>query len=298
MNQDKLVSVVVATYNTSQFISEALDSVLEQQDYANLEIIVVDDGSTDETSLVIKRYLKDTRIKYILQEHGGQAKAKNKGIKEAKGYYIAFLDADDKWTRDKLKKQIPCFNISSKIGVVYPNFSLLSEDGKILGPVEREYYSGNITGKLLINNFVTGMASIVKKECFDKVGVFDESLPMGIDYDLWLRISAYYEFYFLDEITYLYRQWPGQMSHNHRGRYENAIKIMKNFLNNHPALVDNKTINEAWAHTYVGKGDVIFSKEKLKKEAFLNYMTALKYKKIYIPAWKSLVKLLINRYTA
>ena len=204
------------------------------------------------------------------------------------------MDADDKWTHDKLSNQIACFEKSEKIGVVFTNIAHINERGEFLPTPAREFYSGNLTSKLIIENVITGMSSIVKRECFDKVGIFDEQLPMGIDYDLWLRISVYYEFYFLDKITYLYRQWTGQMSHNHRGRYENGIRIMKKFLKNNPDLLDADTINEAWAHTYVGRGNAIFEKERKGWEAFIHYTRALEYKLNYLPAWKSILKLMIS----
>jgi len=292
MTSDKLVSVVIATYNMGQYLPFAVRSVLEQT-YTHLEVHVVDDGSTDNTKDVMKQFSNESRVHYYYQKNSGQAKAKNKGILESKGDYIAFLDADDMWTPDKLQKQLPCFDASKKVGVVYTNFAYTNEKGVILHTPERKYYSGKITGRLLIENFVNGMTSIVRRECFETVGLFDESFPMGIDYDLWLRISTKYTFLFLDEITYLYRLWQGQMSKNYAKRYECAIKIMNKFLEENPDFVNKKTVNEAWAHTYTGRGNCWVNFEKNKPKAFKDYLTALKYKPFYMPAWKSIVKLLI-----
>ncbi len=293
MQNDSLVSVVIASYNNGQFLEEGVESILNQQ-YKNFEIIIVDDGSTDNTKEIVIKYEIEPKVRYFYQENQGQAKAKNKGIIESNGDYIAFLDADDKWTQDKLSSQLPCFNKSENIGVVFTNLNHINEYGDVIEIPKREFFSGNLTSKLLVDNVVTGMSSIVKKECFDKVGIFDEQLPMGIDYDLWLRISTVYEFYFLDKVTYLYRQWSGQMSHNKRGRYENGIRIMKKFLENNPGLVEEKVVNEAWAHTYVGSGNAIFQKENKRIEALNEYRKALSYKLRYIPAWKSIIKLILN----
>lgn len=293
MKAANLVSVVIATYNRSKYLPVAIRSVL-QQTYSNFEIHVVDDGSTDDTPIVMRQFATNHAIRYHRQNNGGQAKAKNVGIKEAKGDYVAFLDADDMWVSDKLEKQLPCFENSPNVGVVYTNVQCIDEEGHLLPTPSRAHYTGRITGPLLIDNFVTGMASIVRKECFEEVGVFDESLPMGIDYDLWLRISVKYEFAYLNHVTYLYRQWPGQMSHNHSKRYECAVAIMSHFLEKNPGLVERRIVNRAWAHTYVGRGESLITMDNSAYEAFKYYLKALKVCPAYVPAWKQIVKLLLR----
>lgn len=292
MDGKKIVSVVVASYNMGKYLPMAVQTVLAQT-YPHLEVNVVDDGSTDNTREVMRQFDGDPRVRYHCQENGGQAKAKNKGILEAKGNFIAFLDADDLWTPDKLEKQLPLFDASEKIGVVYTNFLCVDEKGSPLPTPKRSHYTGRISSRLLVDNFVTGMSSMVRKECFDKVGLFDESLPMGIDYDLWLRISTKYEFEYLDDVTYLYRQWPGQMSHNQSKRHDCAVKIMTRFLEENPGLIDQQTINEAWAHTYVGRGNGLKVFEKKRWQALKYYLYAVKAYPGYLPAWKAIIKLVI-----
>lgn len=291
-----LVSVVIATYNNGNFLPLAVKSVLDQT-YPHLEINVVDDGSIDNTSRIMEQFKNEERVKYFRQTNQGQAKAKNKGIKEACGEYVAFLDGDDLWSPTKLEVQLPCFNHSAKIGVVYTNVTHIDEEGTVLGSPDRKHYSGNISGKLLVDNFVTGMASIVRKGCFETVGLFDESLPMGIDYDLWLRISAHYDFFFLDKVTYFYRQWDGQMSHNYKKRMECAIHIMTKFLEQNPGLVNAGMVNKAWAHTYVSKGKGIAQFENNKKLAAYDFLHALQFKPFYFPAWKQLATLFFPNVT-
>ena len=294
MDSKKLVSVIIACYNMGHFLPLAIQSVLDQS-YQDFEILVVDDGSTDNTCEAMKQFEGNPKIRFFHQTNQGQASAKNKGIREARGNFIAFLDADDLWTPNKLEIQLPCFDISRSVGVVYTNVARIDENGTIIQTPKMGFYSGKISGRLLVDNFVTGMASIVRRECFDTVGLFDETYPMGIDYDLWLRISAHYEFFYLDKVTYLYRQWSGQMSHNYKKRLECAIKIMNKFLERHPDLVDKATVNEAWGHTYVAKGSCIARFEKNKIGAFREYIRALQYTPTYIPAWKGIAKLLIRR---
>lgn len=292
---DGLVSVVLASYNMGKFIAKAIDSVL-QQTYGKLELIIVDDGSTDKTSEIVKKFLSDKRIIFIQQNNQGQPQAKNRAIREARGDFIAFLDADDMWSYDKLEKQLPCFNISNAIGVIYTNMALVDENDRVIFIPQVELPSGKITHKLFIDNFVRGMTCVVKRECFDHFGIFDENIPMGIDYDLWLRISTKYEFYYLNEVTYYYRSWSGQMSHNYRKRYECGIQIMKKFLDNYPDFLEKSVIKEGWAHTYVGRGLTIAEKENDRKSAFKDIWKALKIKPDYIPAWKALIKIILKIY--
>jgi len=293
MNRKK-VSVVVASYNMGKYLALAIRSVLAQT-YPVYEINVVDDGSTDDTREIMEQFRDEPRVRYHFQPNQGQAVAKNRGIKESCGDYIAFCDADDMWTPDKLEKQLPYFDQDKSIGVVHTNFILMAEDGKMLHTPARTYFSGWISGQLLIDNCVNGMASIVRRECFDTVGMFDESLPMGIDYDLWLRISAHYQFLFIDVVTYLYRQWEGQMSHRHTKRYECAVKIMNKFLDSHPKLIDDSTVREAWAHTYVGRGQNLVYIDKKKVQGLQLFLKALRQKPSYVPAWKEIVKLSLLR---
>ena len=290
---NKLVSVVVANYNMGKYLPMAVDSILNQT-YKNVEVHVVDDGSTDDSKEVMQRYADVRNVFYHYQENQGQAKAKNKGIHSANGDFIAFLDADDTWSHDKLEKQLPVFETDSEIGVVYTNYKLTDKQGELMDTPSRHYYTGYISNQLFIDNFVTGMTSVIRRGCLDKVGIFDEELPMGIDYDLWLRLSAYYKFMFLDEVTYFYRQWEGQMSHKHRKRFKCAVKIMSKFEYQHQDKLDKNVANEAWAHLLVSQAYKHFIIENDRQGALKYFLQALKRKPGYMPAWKGLIKLLIN----
>ena len=290
MNTNKLVSIIIATYNAGHYLPQAVQSAINQT-YANIEIHIVDDGSTDNSCEAMKIFLHDKRVNYHYQNNSGQAKAKNRGIRESRGDFIAFIDADDVWLPDKLEKQLPCFEKSSDIGVVYTKLAIIDNDGKELFVPQINHASGKITENLLIENVVTGMTSVVRKECFEKVGLFDENLPMAIDYDLWLRISLKYDFYYLDDVTYKYRLWQGQMSHNWRRRFECGKYIMERFIVANQNILNANIINEAWAHTYVSLGACYANIEKDKVKAFMSYLTALKYKYLYSLAWKHIIKL-------
>lgn len=287
-----LVSVVIATYNMAGFLPLALRSALAQT-YRNTEVLIIDDGSTDATADAVAPFLADARVRYLTQENAGQAVAKNRGIRESTGDYVAFLDADDLWAPEKLEAQMPLFAASRAVGVVCSAFSYIDENGDPLPRVPGKLHRGRVSGPLLISNFVGFGTSVVRRECFERLGTFNESLGMGIDYDLWLRLSTRYEFDYVERPLLNYREWPGQMSRNWNTRYLNGIEIMKNFLRDFPDAVDERTASEAWAHTYTGFGYSM--RGSGRREALSLYLRALRFKPDYVPAWKGIAATLLGR---
>lgn len=196
------VSVIIPTYNRAHLVGRAIQSVLNQT-YQDFEIIVIDDGSTDNTEDIIREFQKtDKRIKYIKHEKnkGGSA-ARNTGIKAARGEYIAFQDSDDEWLPEKLEKQMRVFeNAHPEVGVVYTGFLRIENDKENYIPsswvIKKE---GNIHNELLKGNFVTTQSIVARKECFEKAGIFDESLPRLQDWELVIRLSKCYNFKCIDE---------------------------------------------------------------------------------------------------
>ncbi len=185
------VSVIIPTYNSAEYITEALDSVFAQT-YKNYEVIVIDDGSTDNTKDVLKPYM--SRIKYIYKENGGVSSARNVGIKNAEGEYIAFLDSDDIWLPEKLERQIERFNSEPDLGLVYSNCIRFSENGiEQSSRKVKKYLEGDIFAKILEGYVLPTSTVIAKKLCFDEVGYFDERFSVSEDYDMWLRISRFFK---------------------------------------------------------------------------------------------------------
>lgn len=294
MTEQPLVSVVIATYNMGQYLPLAIDSVLAQT-WSNLELIVIDDGSEDDTSEQMKRYERDSRVRYVLTVNQGQPRAKNRGLLESRGDFIAFCDADDLWQPRKLEIQMPYFT-DSKVGVVYSEVSYVDEKGH---PVDKEIpyerHSGKVTENLVIKNFVPFGTAVIRRECVEKSGNFDETLPMGIDWDLWLRYSMSWNFQYAPDATYIYRIWPGQMSKNYRGRYKNAFLILDKFIQNHPKAVSKSLMAKAWADMYISRGMSLAKSERIYIEPIKDVLTGLRYDWSYFPAWKSLAKLILRR---
>jgi glycosyltransferase involved in cell wall biosynthesis len=288
----KKVSVVMAAYNPGHFIEPAIESLL-QQTYENIEVIIINDGSTDDTAERVQPYLSDSRVRYFEQENAGQTIAKNIGIKKAMGELIGFLDADDIFALNKLELQVPAFDIDPKIGVVYSNTAAINEHGQLIAPRANSFkcYSGDITAQLFFRNFLPFSAAVVRKEALDRLGLFDEKIAMGIDWELWLRLSMEYHFYHIDESLLYYRRWEGQMSHKWKKRYEWAEYIMNQFLERYPDALTDKTIDAAWADTYTNRGDLYLLNDKNKTAALEDYRRALSHQWHFVPAWKSIIKM-------
>ena len=194
------VSVIIPSYNREHLVGRAIKSVLDQT-YQDFELIVIDDASTDNTEEVVKSF-NDERIKYLKHdENKGGAAARNTGIKVARGEYIAFQDSDDEWLPVKLEKQMKVFEAASpEVGVVYTGFWRIESNKKIYIPSEKvARKEGNIHAELLRGNFVDTPTAVVKKDCFAKVGIFDERLPRRQDWELFIRISKCFYFKCIDE---------------------------------------------------------------------------------------------------
>lgn len=293
MKEFPLVSVVTASYNMGKYVGLAVESVLAQN-YPAIEVIVIDDGSTDDTPEVLSKYREDSRVKLIRQENAGQTVAKNRGVQVAQGEYIAFCDADNLWLPNKLSRQIKFFNDQNDIAVVYGDISLIDADGNPLPTTQAKRYSGKITGRLLVDNFVTFNTALVSRRVLEDVGGFDESLRMGIDYDLWLRISVNHRFHYLAEPLVLYRIWGGQMSNKQEERFINCFKLLDNFLKKYPESVTPDEVRRGWAHTYVSRGQWRAS-QKEYLFALKDYAKAFSLRPNDLRLWKSFVKLLLGR---
>lgn len=290
-----LVSVVIATYNMGQYISQAIDSVLLQT-WQNIEVIIVDDGSSDSTPDVMKNYSQDSRVIYIRNENQGQPKAKNCGIKQARGEFIAFCDADDFWEVNKLEVQMPLF-ANPKVGIVYSDISNIDEKNqRYQRPANEVRHSGQVTEQLLLENFVPFGTAVIRSACVTKCGMFDEQFRMGIDWDLWLRYSLDWEFSYTPERTYVYRVWSGQMSNNYRGRYDHAAKILNHFIKQHGQKLKTDSFATAIADIHINRGNAIARAEGKFYEPLQEILCGLRLSPGYWHGWKSLIKLMIRKH--
>ncbi len=206
------VSVVIPAYNSVQYLVEAVESVLAQT-WQDFEILVIDDGSTDETEQVMRRY--QVPVRYIRQQNGGVAVARNRGIAESRGRYIAFLDADDTWLTHKLERQIEAIRQPLRHRACYSAFTIVDANLNPLG-ISRSQRVGTALEDLLTRGNVIGSICTVlcERSLFESVGGFDPALSQCADWDIWVRLAAQTEFLYLDEPLVTYRQHETNMSRN------------------------------------------------------------------------------------
>lgn len=231
------VSVVIPTFNYRAYIGQAVDSVLRQR-WSNVEIIIIDDGSDDDTAQVLAHYLADNRIHYHKQTRSGPSAARNRGVTLTSGEYIAFLDADDFWPdRDMLARAVNFLAQHPGTGWLFGDAEPFDGRGVCDAPylLKGGFYSASgdtpepfaITPDLLCNNdrfFIPMGAVLVRKHCFDRIGLFDPALHMFEDTDLWLRLRQF-PCAFLPRVMLARRLHAGNISHR-RWAYLDDLKAL------------------------------------------------------------------------
>ncbi len=209
------ISVIIPSFNRTELIGRALDSVSAQSCQAD-EIIVIDDGSSDDTVLRIRQQYPDVNL--IIQQNRGVSAARNTGIQQARGNWICLLDSDDSWQPDKLEKQLQALTHQPGYRLCHTNETWFRH-GKLLRQKKKhEKKGGHIFQDCLPLCVISPSSVMLEKRLFDEVGLFDESLPACEDYDMWLRICHRYPVLFIDEpLTNKFGGHRDQLSQQHWG---------------------------------------------------------------------------------
>lgn len=285
VNNIPKISVIIPTYNRVHLIRKAVQSVLDQS-YQDFEIIVVDDCSTDNTEEAIREFQeKDERIRYIRhKKNKGAAAARNTGIRAAKGEYIAFQDSDDEWLPEKIEKQMKIIkNSLPEVGVVYTDMWRIKEGKKRyfsspkIMPEDKIVYKQALDYR--VSNIGIGTA-LIRKECFDKVGIFDKKFPKLEDLELFIRLSKYYYFYHIEEPLVKYFYTDKSISSDLKGLIVARKLILKKYFK------DIKKDNKILANHYLGIGAALCINDKIEKgesyfiKAFNIYPNIKKDKKL------------------
>lgn len=271
-----LFSVIIPIFNRKNFFNMCIDSVL-QQTYSNFEIIIIDDGSSDHTISIMSEYA-GKGLNYIRIDHRGVSGARNEGIKNSTGKYIAFLDSDDRWKKEKLSKtadfidKYPEINIFHTDEIWFKNGEVLNQKKKHKRP------SGYVYHKCLPLCCIGMSTSVVKKTVFDEIGLFDEKLPACEDYDMWLRACYKYEVKLVPEpLTIKYGGRDDQLS-NQPGLDKYRIyaldKMLKSGVLNEKQYI--KTANEIIKKCKIYSSGAI--KRGKDKEALKYFQIIEKYK--------------------
>lgn len=267
---DPLVSVIVPAYNAEESIVETLDSAIAQT-YRPIEIIVVDDGSTDKTAIVVKRYQwakmgagKKLKIVYICQKNSGPSAARNRGIKVSSGEYIAFLDADDIWMDYKLKKQIDLFRKDTEIDVVFSDvmitrlkgsgikeFAMFKENKFDRSFFGHDYIVINPLLKLLKTNFMLTPAVTVKRTCFRDDLLFNEKRRHVEDWELWLNMALCYKFGYVNDICVHVKDVGDGLSADKLQMRMSVINVIETFINEKKDQIAKLEIGNKFLSTYL-----------------------------------------------
>lgn len=276
------ISVVVPAYNAMTYLPETLENVL-QQTWQDFEVIVVNDGSSDETPQWVAQ-LTDPRVKLISQENQGLSGARNTGITHAQGEYVAFLDADDLWEPSKLQKQLQVVEKNPNIGLVYTWVVLIDSQGRKTGRTFQDQAQGQVWTTLIQENIVRcGSVALVRRECFETCGLFDKNLRSFVeDWDMWLRIASKYQFAVVPEGLVYYRQHANSASRNWESmEISYKIVIEKAFASAPPELQYMK--NQSYARSNLSLA------WKPLQSAIKDHHTAIKFRKIAIGYYPQLL---------
>lgn len=217
-----LISIIIPCFNCSTFIIEAISSVIDQN-YTSIEIIIIDDGSVDGSAEIADQY--GSPVKVIRQKNQGPAAARNRGIRESKGEFIAFLDGDDVWLPNKLADQVRFLQENQDVDIIYGDFKRWPANNNGKYPPPGQFISNNedssfdpdlsgwIYHKLLLDSSICIITALIRRTLYDKLGGFDEGLRTGEDYDFWLRASRITQAHKLRRAVALYRTNPSSTTH-------------------------------------------------------------------------------------
>lgn len=297
-----LISIVIPTYNREHLIIEAIETCVLQT-YRPLEIVVVDDGSTDRTVAFVQNWNKgaspkEVILKIVQQENKGGNAARNNGIKNSSGEYIAFLDSDDLWNKTKLKKQYDLIIQNSAIGGVYCGLRQIEVgSGKVLTDEKRTYTEGNILSQLLIKDVTAPTSTyIIRKKIFNEVGYFDECLQARQDWDMWIRIAEKYEIRAVKENLMDLRHHEGPRTASNPLKEINAYKKIRQKYHHLFIKQPKKVQKEAKANFYKRLGRVYFHHNISKRLALSFYIKSILLFPKDFDNWAALIGFFLPRF--
>jgi len=272
---DPTVSIVIPTHNRAKYIGETIESVFAQT-FSNYEIIVVDDRSTDNTPDIIQSLSGKRDIRYFSQPCGNAPAARNYGLKQARGEYIAFLDSDDLFVPEKLEKQVDVLEKNPTVALVHTGYEKFNDDGENLGYRDTSKITGNYYHQMLLDwsVLIATPCVLVRKEVLDEVGDFDVDMRAAEDLDLWRRIALRYEIRAIPELLCRVRVHPGSLS---TGKAEAAASFER-FL--HKAFLDDVSLSanfrrRAFAKLYSNLGHNILAEGSAEEMSLVRKYSAL-----------------------
>jgi glycosyltransferase involved in cell wall biosynthesis len=267
-----MISVIIPTYNSGVFIGEAIQSVLRQT-CTDYDIIVIDDGSTDNTRGIIENNFPQVRYFYI--QNQGAASARNYGIRRARGEFIAFLDADDLWLPEKLEKQLKVFNADQEVMLVFTEHRVFDTTGfrnQLFFKKER-LMKGDIVKNIFLYSHVALPTVMVRRQVFQEIGYFEENLIVAEDDNLWMRIALKFRIHLLDEVLVHVRLTENSLSRTAINLFDEGLKNIGLIENTYPDLRKHlgranirrkkSVIYNFYGYFFFSKGDYAMAKRYL-----------------------------------
>lgn len=295
------ITAIIPTFNSERYICDTVESVLTQT-YPVHEVIVVDDGSTDATEQVLAKYAG--RIRYIRQKNAGPPVARNTGLTHATGDWIALLDSDDLWVRTKTERQMDYLTAHPACGLVYTDMKTFDDTGIIEESVKVSRNltlpSGRIFPQVFAETLFQTSAVLIRKSCLDTVGGFDETLRMGDDYELFLRLARHFELGYVDEPLVLYRQHPTQGTRTWGKQLQQGVPweflVLKKIVDLYPQIFEELgggKVRQRLSKPYVALAYACFAERDhknarhLMREALRQWPTNLGYLRYYAMSFLS-----------
>jgi len=267
------VSIIMPVLNGERFIGEAIQSIVDQT-YKNCQLVVVDDGCTDGTRKRVESFMDRLEIRYVRHETPrGIAPSMNDGVRNATGDLISFLDHDDGWMPNFLETQAAYLEAHPDVGMVHSDFQTTDVNGNVIEASVAACRgghrpSGNVFPQLFMDSFIVGNSVLIRRECFTKLGMFDESLRWG-DYHMWMRIARNYRVDYVDQVLTKYRQHPTQSTRSSSAgkRIEEApvgLQAIQKILELYPEIrqeLGQTTINHRIASFYFDMAYECYTKD-------------------------------------
>jgi glycosyltransferase involved in cell wall biosynthesis len=245
-----LISVIIPAYNAEKTIEDTVKSVLNQS-FSDFELIVINDGSQDATLDILSK-IKDSRLKVFTHSNSGPQVSRNRGIKEATGQYISFLDADDLWTSDKLESQFDALQSHPTAAVAYSWTNWVDETGKFFRRGSYISANGDVFARLLLMDFIeSGSNPLILRQALEAAGGFDETLPAAQDWDMWLRLAAHNHFVAVPSVQILYRTSPNSWSANVCRMEAASLRVIEQACAKAPEFV-KRLKKDILANRYIG----------------------------------------------
>ncbi|MBD1809591.1 glycosyltransferase [Microcoleus sp. FACHB-SPT15] len=244
------VSIITPAYNAERTILETIESV-QKQTYSDFELIIIDDGSKDRTVELVQS-IKDERLKVFSYENGGVCVARNRGLPHATGEFIAFIDADDLWTPDKLELQLAALREHPEAGVAYSwTYFMYEQEGSVV-PGKPVSFEGNVYPKLLVENFLAhGSNPLIRRKAIESVGEFDSTFPHCADWDFYRRLALCWPFVVVRKHQIYYRQSSSSMTSKVEGIERQMLAMFEKAFQTAPSeyqYLKNQSL--AWLYEY------------------------------------------------